>query len=732
MKHSPFIAAITANLFTASIVFAQALPPQAPPAFAQPSTSAPATTPAPAASTTPTPATQRPVSTGQLAPVGPGAASATPTLAEQFAIVSVKRDTSLSAGLARTAADLSALRSEPRLSKYDLSKVILEGNANPSVKPEQTEVGISWSSVARTDMKDKREVLPRPWESRVAVPNNKPVLSEGEKINAKGDMDMLVKAIDRLFAAEDKEPQVTQEKKTAQNSGGGTASAPAAAPQRSNDQAQFQPLPAVKADEPDSYSTSNSGCPVRVDLAGMTVHMQAQTLKNGEPQGDCSDSGKTFAIEKTYASCTDTTDMTAMLAYAGFRRFYVNESGETRWLDTDCQSDTAQPFAIQEDLEACGWTVNYEGKTAQKLSLFYYMNRNNKRQEVTTCEASAKTAPITATLDKNACPVRYDLAANVAYEQGKTTWQWNDKTFSDGPCFDTGINYPIFFDGANCPPVIDYEKNKVWKTSRAAYTKDGETIYIDATCGIKQTDAADLIKKNDECFGTYVDNFPGQVTYGTSKYGYDFGSGMVYVTGCNLDSAITHPHKLRRTGWQNNDAERYALAENEIYITVGTTDIVRQPATVVAGTPQSPYIFKEQATRVDNTVTPTYVGGCNKYTQTAVFDIYTRPDGTEYEHKVGPGSPVGPIDVCVNHQIGNKSARSAARMLWTDENGNGQCAVRTTHYNIMARKNNETGQTVSTYCAAASTTEQNYFTASEPSIVPYCGGQWTPIPHTCP
>lgn len=66
-----------------------------------------------------------------------------PTLAEQFAIISVKRDTAISAGMARTAADLSALKSEPRLQKYDLSKVVLEGNANPTKKADQTEVGIS-------------------------------------------------------------------------------------------------------------------------------------------------------------------------------------------------------------------------------------------------------------------------------------------------------------------------------------------------------------------------------------------------------------------------------------------------------------------------------------------------------------------------------------------------------------------------------------------------------------
>lgn len=644
-----------AYLVAANLAVAQPAPPTAPPAFAQP---AAPTQPAGAAPGQ-APQTARPA--GLPAPAAPSAPNSAmtgsvqngPTLAEQFAIISVKRDTAISAGMARTAADLSALKSEPRLQKYDLSKVVLEGNANPTKKADQTEVGISWGAVARTDMKDKRETLPRPWESRIAVPNSKPVLTEGERISAKGDMDMMVKAIDRLFAADEKQPEVSKDQPKQQSSAG-TAAAPAAAPSRQNDMAQYQPLPNVEADKPDSFSTSSAGCPIRIDLAAMTAYQQGQTLKNGEPQGDCSDNGKSFAIEKTYASCTDTTDMQAMLAFAGFRRFYVNESGETRWLDTDCQPDTQTPFAIQEDLEACGWQVNHQQKQAQKLSLFYYNNRNNKRQEVTSCATSAKTAPIATTLDKNACPVRYDLAGNTVYEQGKTTWAWNDKSFSDGPCLDTAVTWPIFYDYNNCPPHIDYEKNKVWKTSRAAYTKDSQTVYIDSTCGIKPTDAADLTKSSSACTGDLVDNFPGQVTYGTSKYGYDFGSGMVYVSGCNLDDSISYPHQVRRTGWQNNDAELFAYEQKEIYIVANGTEIVRQAGTVLAGTPKSPYIFDKTETRNDSTTPPEYVGGCNKYTQTAVFDIYKRPDATEFEKKTGAGSPVGPVDVCVTTLIDNK------------------------------------------------------------------------------
>jgi hypothetical protein len=343
----------------------------------------------------------------------------------------------------------------------------------------------------------------------------------------------------------------------------------------------------------------------------------------------------------------------------------------------------------------------------------YYNNKNANRVELPSgCLPSEKIAAMTATKDIGLCAVRHDMNGKTTFEQFKIKFTYEGKEETYGPCTDTGKSWAHYNDYSNCPPVIDYEKNKVWKTSRTAYNKEGTIEYVTSSCGISQTDSSDLQLSAAGCENIIVDNFPGNVSYGTKRYFYDFGSGPKFVSDCNMDTTVQYPHQLRTVDWQNNDPLRVAKAKTEVFIVVAGTEQVRSPATVREGTPATPYQFVNNTVGPDPTQPPTY-NGCDKIVLTASIDNYRRPDQSMYPHKVGPGASQQPVNVCQQNQVGSQfytTGYSYGQAVCTQFGCAGQDPninymqvyfTKTTFQNTVfkyEKKNMETGSIVQSFC----------------------------------
>ncbi len=159
-------------------------------------------------------------------------------------------------------------------------------------------------------------------------------------------------------------------------------------------------------------------------------------------------------------------------------------------------------------------------------------------------------------------------------------------------------------------------------------------------------------------------------------------------------------------------------------------------AMVRQGAPDLPYGLVHAGTTV-KTGDSTYQG-CDAFRETAISDVYSRADGTEYVAQLGAGTPEGPVNVCVTTTV--KSAEVQLSRYC-------QSGVPTTTWGLRYHainkndvKNAETGEIVGSTCVevsarsqqtgSASTSSNSLCGQSPPSLFPWGSAYWTPFSST--
>lgn len=540
----------------------------------------------------------------------------------------------------------------------------------------------------------------------------KPQLDPAADVVINGDRPQLKAALEKLAAApaekkEQEQPVEVKQSAGAQQGGQSTQGNDIAAGYQTPSAIQVAPAAA------ESVQVSTDGCPIRIDVAQLKAIQQNKTItsKGGavESESGCSDSSQTFPLQKSYSVCTDKVDLDNRTATAQYKLFYIDAGGATQEI-SDCTPDADKVFAIVEKFDACTVALDYDQKTATPRSALIYANDSNTEVQVRGCDASeTKSAvPLVATTDS--CSIRHDFTAGKSYQQGTYTYTLDGVTYQAGGCTDNGTVYPqskIYTDSSGayvCNPVVDQNAKTVALQSRIQITVNSLSQFITDCTPDTSTLAVQVTTDGCNDPANWLHDISAGVSYGQERYFFVDGGQRKYITSCQ-NSTTTYMQHVEITGWQNHDAQLFSYALTTVYIDTDSGRYNIKTSEVLPGETQMPY---QLVKTVDQPNGASSYNGCNAYRETDKVEVYSRPDETEYDKKIGTGATVGPVDVCVKTLTDTRRVNSG--MYWgviasgCYGSENDICYKRYGQFWLQDDvqkfivKNTETGETVSTTC----------------------------------
>jgi len=546
-----------------------------------------------------------------------------------------------------TRAALSQLEEDPRLQGVNLSLVEIQGSSVPGLATNgERSVVIRWTTVARTDEPTRRQLLSEPFETKLVVGTDTAELPANQELSARGNNDALVQAI--LAITEEQATEAEQKEQQLDN--GGNTAQPNAPPQGAGRQSEnslasdFETPPAfdLSSDPAPVITATTQGCEVRISFEEGVAVVQEQTVRDGVPQGDCTDTLTRLSIQESFVGCTDIIAEDQKTATASFRRFFVGTDATTHFIDAECQPSTDLVFDIAEDITGCGFRVVPQDELAFQQARLVYTDRTNRRVELTNCIDSAETNPFPTVIDTEACQVRHDFDAGTSFERGIITFEANGTQQTYGQCFDTETTFAHFEDTTGCDFVTDLNTNQAFPTSRTAYSQNGKTVLIDAACEPDPSQAIGLEATTAGCEGLFADDFPNQASYPLQRLFFTNNGQANFVTNCIADTETSLTHQERINGYENNDATLSALPKTETFVVFKAVEYVRRPASVATDAIAVPYSF----VRTREIPSGETFEGCDKFTEHVRVDTYNRPDNTELDREIGPGETTGPTNGC--------------------------------------------------------------------------------------
>lgn len=541
---------------------------------------------------------------------------------------------------------------------------------------------------------------------------SKPQLDPAADVLINGDKQQLKAALEKLAAA----PATKKEKEEPVEVKQGAGAQQGGQSSQGNDiAAGYQTPSAVQlaAEPTESVQVSTDGCPIRIDIAQLKAIQQNKTVtsKGGAVQSEsgCSDSSQSFPLLKSFAACSDKVDMEALIATAQYKLYYIDAGGATVEV-SDCTPDTDKVFAIVEKFDACTVALDYEKQTATPQSALVYSNDANTQVQVRGCEASTSKAgvPLVATTD--GCSIRHDFTAGKSYQQGTFTYTLDGVLYQARGCADNGTIYPqskIYTDSTGayvCNPVVDQNAKTVALQSRIQITVNSLSQYITDCTPDTSTLAVQVTTDGCTDPANWLHDISAGVSYGQERFYFLDGGQRKYINSCQ-NSTTTYQQHIEITGWQNHDAQLFAYALTTIYIDTDAGRYNIKTSEVLAGATQMPYQLVHTVDQPNGTSS---YDGCNAYRATDKVEVYTRPDETEYDKKIGDGATTGPTDVCVKTLTDTRRVNSG--MYWgviASGCGDNDCTYMIHRFGQFwlqddvqkfVVKNTETGETVSTTC----------------------------------
>lgn len=486
------------------------------------------------------------------------------------------------------------------------------------------------------------------------------VFEGSEEVLIEGDGPQLVRALRELQAAQKQqdgkeEEDGSQQQIAGRSRGGGEAGGESG----SNDLASgyqspegVRPLRAEESGTP-SVNVTEDGCDVRVVMEQEVVIQQsrAEISQGGTVQdkGECSDSASRFPLQKSYSACDDLVNIEGREAASRFRYFYLD--GNLARTDVgECRKDDEKVFEIVEDHVSCPIYLDWSRNMAVPQARLVYLDDNNRRTEARACQDSDSKSAVPLVETDSGCGLRHDFEAGKSIRQTTFLYTLESQTFQAQPCLDTDDEYAhrtVYRNSAGgniCEPVVitDEAGGSFTRQSRVEVTVDGRPQYV--TECTPDTQSSPLTATTEGCMNMAEwnhDREAGQ-SYGQERFYYEANVDRVYVTECR-DSTVTYRHQSETALYEHHDEGLYSLPATTVYITTpaGRHDIVHRQ--VLPGTAQLAYDMSGTADQPNGSKE---YSGCDLYRLTDKVENYTRPDGTTYARRIGPGSPQGPVNDC--------------------------------------------------------------------------------------
>ncbi|NMM46495.1 hypothetical protein HH303_18535 [Rhodospirillaceae bacterium KN72] len=467
-----------------------------------------------------------------------------------------------------------------------------------------------------------------------------------QSVTIKGDGPELVSALRRLAENSEDAPEEEPQQVISANDDGAKE---VGGSKSQNDQAGTYTTPAAvtvaEASDPvETTMVSTEGCLIDVDLESGLAKVQNKrlTLIDGvvSSETECSDSGVSYPIKRSYAACTYDEDLETLKATAQYQPYYVDGGGNRQDVGDDCLKDADLVFDIVP--VACPIDINVSTEKATPQEKLVYVNHVNKDVEARGCQASETKAPVDLVKSTTVCGIRPDWDAKESVQQAAWTYELDGLQYQYGGCVDTDTVYPhqsVYVDGSGkslCSPVTDADGQPISAQKKIRITVgDIPTFITDCT-----PDADKAITRTEEgCANPALwrHDVAGGWSYPKDRYYFVQDGKQVPVTECQesvVSAAVPHQHETN--GWQNHDDQLYALPLTTVYIEPASGRYDITTATVLNGAVQQPYVFQNSVTEWNG---QTEYAGCDALRLTTVYEIHERPDGTDYKKPIGDGTP---------------------------------------------------------------------------------------------
>lgn len=505
-----------------------------------------------------------------------------------------------------------------------------------------------------------------------------PVLEPADILELKGDWKTITAAAEAL-AERAVEPATEREQARADDrrdsdtpigaGGGGPKNNQASAyetPERTARSTEAEPVVAAR--------TTTEGCTVRVDLAQKVAIRQSRTIVTEDgtvtSEEGCSDSEQRFPLERSYAQCEDRVDLNALTATPQFKWYYVDAGGLPVMVSTSCEPDPETTFEIVEDHDACTVLTNFDAGRAVPQAALVYINRDNRRVEARDCAASVSKPAVEMTQTTSGCTRRHDFKRGVSVDLAMWTYVLEGAAYQATPCADTDTTYAhetVYKDAAGgwvCPQVLDRANQQVALQSRVMITVEGLPEFI--TGCTPDAAATSMVATTEGCEdpSTWTHSLSAGVSYGHERWYYMFEGDREYVTEC-IAGTTSFAHSVATTGYQYHDDQLFAYPLSTVSITTPSGAYNIKTSEVLQGASTLAYAL---ASRGDEPTGATSYEGCNAYSDTALTEVYERPDGSEYRKIVGPGDRLGPRNACVVEVSNNWSRVTGGTVSHTRTN----------------------------------------------------------------
>lgn len=524
---------------------------------------------------------------------------------------------------------------------------------------------MTWYGVRNAENDEEREIGGT-LESRFSTSD--PQVEAGQSLSAQGDVPAALAAARALLEDGGSVPE-QKEEETAGKSGGGNSASQFAAggSEPTNAALEGFEMPEVKAKEeapdlPDEITLSEAGCPLKPSEDGSVVQVQSQTIKNGQPQGDCAPNGTNLTVQKSYATCDDLQDLDAHKANAQFRRFFVDQSGTTQYLDDECIVDNDLEFTMYQDDTVCSFDLELAGAnpTAYNRGKWFYQNKNNNRVEVSGCERiEGETAPILETTSD--CVPRHEFksgSGGQSFELVRQYYVWDDIQRIVSDCSDSGKTYAHIHKTNVCSDLTPTQADMANYTDgdaaliavaqeRIAINLDGVETYI-SECMPIENRTANLVKDPEGCDATFYHYLSSGESYGSTKWKYQLeGKPEITLTSCVQDNAVKYAHQTRINGYEHHDSLLYSEPKTEIYIEANGSEVMVSEAQVREGAPELQYVFQQSVLVATGELFYENDDSCEQFMRRNDIDRYLKGDLVSiYDDVKGEGQALSQGDGC--------------------------------------------------------------------------------------
>ena len=393
-----------------------------------------------------------------------------------------------------------------------------------------------------------------------------------------------------------------------------------------------------------------TGCPVVHGTAGThsVRHAKRVYVLDGTRHEDsgCEATDTQFAHEKDY-DCRDAIDLTARKARPRFKWFYADGDGAPRYLTGRCVTESETEFPITEDHGRCSIAVDASRGLAIPQSALIYANRDGVTEEARACRASETRAAIAMTVTTAGCSIRHDFAAGRSVQLAMWTYTLQGVTYQAAGCSDTTTVYRheiVYRNGGAwiCARRETQSPRRVILQSRVRISVGGVGRYITGCAADASGRAVASTTSGCTDASKWRHDLAAGRSYGQKRFYFTHGSARYWLGGC-VESTTTYAHSVTTVGWENRDAQLYALPKSKVTIAAPGGTYVIVASRVLAGAARRPYALQRTENVPNGGVSYT---GCTARTTTNRVEVYSRPDGSGYRKQVGAGSPTSPRNAC--------------------------------------------------------------------------------------